>query len=119
MSHYDAPTWGSPAGIPEGSDFTLEAILTRNAALDTSGITTSGALTLTVSDSVLNNGSALLTDEPVDSLTVASGKAVWNITDTQSNGWQAGTYNGDIKLIDSGGGVTYWPISMVVRSVRD
>ncbi len=119
MSHFNVPQWGGPYGIPEGSDFTLEAKLTRNGALDTAGVTGSGTITLTISDSILNAGVALLTDEAADSFTEATGLAVWNITDTQSSGWAAGTYGGDIKLVDSGGTITYWPVSMVVRTARD
>lgn len=118
MSHFNVPIWGAPNGIPEGSDFTLEAKLTRGGALDTASVTSSGTFTLTVSDSVLNAGIALLTAEAVDAFTTATGLAVWNITDAQSSGWEAGTYNGDIRLVDSGGTISYWPVSLIVRTPR-
>lgn len=113
-------TWGGPDGIPEGSDFRLESVLTRNGAKDTAGVTSSGTYTVTVSDSVLNAGVALLADEASDSkVQIATGLLVsWQITDAQSSGWAAGTYQGDIKLVDSGGTITYWPVSMMTREVR-
>lgn len=111
--------WGLPDGVPEGSDFTLEAVLTVNGALNTSLVTSSGTFTLTVSDSVLNGGTALLSDEASDSFTTATGLVKWAIADTQSSAWEAGTYDGDIKLVDSGGIITYWPVALKVREVRD
>lgn len=111
--------WGEPGGVPEGSDFTLEAVLTVNGALSTGLVTSSGTFTLTVSDSVLNGGTALLAGEASDSVTTATGLVKWNIADTQSSAWEAGVYNGDIKLVDSGGIITYWPVSLKVREARD
>ena len=105
--------------MPEGSDFKLEAVLTQNGTLDTATINAAGTVVLTVSDSVLNSGVALLTDEATDSFTTDTGLAEWAITDTQSNGWASGTYNGDIKLTDTSGLVHYWPVSLKVRDVRD
>lgn len=113
--------WGWPDGIPEGSDFRLEAVLTRNGAPDTAGVTVDGTYTLTVSDSALNAGVALLADEASDSVSVVgSGTLVaWEITDAQSSAWQAGSYNGDIKLVDSAGSISYWPVTMIVREAKD
>lgn len=111
--------WGEPDGIPEGSDFTLEAKLLVNGALDTTRVTSSGTFTLTVSDSVLNGGTALLTDEASDSKTTSTGLIKWNIADTQSSAWEAGVYNGDIKCVDSGSLITYWPITLRVREAKD
>ena len=105
--------------MPEGSDFALEAVLTVNGALSTGLVTSSGTFTLTVSDSVLNGGAALLTDRTSDSVTTATGKVRWEITDSQSSAWEAGTYDGDVKLVDSGGIITYWPVSLKVRSAKD
>jgi hypothetical protein len=105
--------------VPVGSDFTLEAVLTLDGALSPSRVTSSGTFRLTVSDSVLNGGSALLTDRLSDSVTASAGLVKWNITDSQSSGWEAGTYDGDIKLVDSGGTITYWPVSLKVRAVKD
>lgn len=111
--------WGEPEGVPEGSDFDLVAYLTVEGAIDTARVTSSGTFTVTVSDSVLNGGTALLADEASDSVTTATGKVLWSITDTQSSAWEAGTYNGDIKCVDSGLLVTYWPVSLKVREARD
>ena len=111
--------WGEPEGIPEGSDFTLEAVLTVNGALDTALVSSGGTFTLTISDSVLNGGVALLSDEAADSVTTDLGLVKWHITSSQSSAWEAGSYNGDIKLEDTAGTVTYWPVSLKVRSVRD
>lgn len=108
--------WGVPHGIPEGSDFTLQAKLTKAGALDTATVTSSGAFALTVSDSVLNGGVALLEDVTGS---FASNLTTWTITDTQSNGWQAGTYAGDIRVTDSGGLINYWAVSMTIRDVKD
>ena len=110
--------FGEPLGIPEGSDFTLEAKLTIHGATDTSRVSSSGTFTMWVSDSVLNGGTALLTNESADSVVTTTGVVKWNITDAQSSGWEAGLYNGDIKLVDSGSLVTIWPISMRVREPR-
>jgi len=113
--------WGWPDGIPEGSDFTLEGMLTLNGAKDSNLVTSSGTYTLSISDSVLNGGTALLTDETSDSVSLANAgtKVVWNITNVQSSGWEAGTYKGDIKLVDSGSKITYWPVTYTSREVRD
>lgn len=119
MTHIPRVTWGEPQGVPEGSDFKLAAVLTVNGATNTGLVTSSGTFTLTVSDSVLNGGVALLSDEASDSKTTATGLIEWAITDTQSSGWEAGTYDGDIKLVDSGGIITYWPVSLRVREARD
>lgn len=112
-------SWGEPDGVPEGSDFTLEAVLTLDGALAPTRVTSSGAFTMTVSDSILNGGTALLTDETSDSVVASVGLVKWNITDTQSDNWEAGTYHGDIKLVDSGGSITYWPVSLKVRAAKD
>ena len=111
--------WGLPYGVPEGSDFKLAAVVTKHGSLSTGAFTSSGAWTVTISDSVLNGGTALLADEVSDSMTAATGLVEWSITDTQSEGWASGEYNGDIKLVDSGSTIRYFPISMKVRSVRD
>ncbi len=113
--------WGWPDGIPEGSDFRLESVLTLNGAKSSQLVTSSGTYTLTISDSVLNGGTALLTDEASDSTTLvnAGTRVAWEITDAQSSGWEAGTYKGDIKLVDSGGKITYWPVTYISREARD
>ena len=111
-------SWAVPFGVAEGSDFKLSAKMLNNGALDTSGFTSSGTWTVTISDSVLNGGSALLTAEASDSFTKATGLAEWSITDAQSAGWQAGTYNGDIKLVDSASLVHYFPVSLKVRTAQ-
>lgn len=115
-----AQLWGPPEGIPEGSDFTLEAILTLAGAPDTSRVTSSGTYTVTISDSVLNSGVALLSAQSgsFSTTTVSTGMVSWTITDAISDGWEAGTYNGDIKLVDSGGLITYWPVTMKVRTPK-
>ena len=107
--------------IPEGSDFTLEATFTLNGISDTGRVTSSGAYTITVSDSILNGGTALLSavSATFSTAVVTKGLATWTITDTQSSGWEAGTYDGDIKLTDSGSLLTYFPISLVVRSPKN
>lgn len=111
--------WGQPLGIPEGTDFTLEAILTIAGQVDTARVSASATITLTVSDSVLNGGTALLSDEASDSFTKAAGLVKWNITDTQSSGWEPGTYDGDIKSVDSNGAITMWPVGLQTREARD
>lgn len=113
--------WGFPDGIHEGSDFALEAVLTLNGAKDSALVTSSGTYTLSVQSSVLNGGTALLTDEGSDSRSViGSGTKVrWEITDTQSSGWAPGEYPGDIKLVDSAGSITYWPVTMLIRTSID
>ena len=107
--------WGLPYGVPEGSDFRLSAIVTNNGSV----LGSTGTWTLTISDSVLNGGTALLTDEASDSVTIASGFVAWDILDTQSADWESGDYNGDIKLVDSGAFIRYFPVSLKVRSIKD
>lgn len=113
--------WGEPGGIPQQSDFTLEAVLTINGVISPSVATSSGTYSLTVQDSTLNGGIALL-----DSVNASAGDIVpsagfvkWTVTHEQSSGWEAGTYEGDIRLEDSGGSITYWPVTLKVRSVKD
>ena len=108
-------SWAVPFGVAEGSDFKLAATMLSHGAVDSVNFTSSGTWTVTISDSVLNGGSALLSAETSDSFTKNTGLAEWAITDTQSAGWAAGTYNGDIKVVDSGALVTYFPISLKVR----
>ena len=112
--------WSAPLGIPEGTDFTLEATLTVNGANNTSTVTSSGAYALTVSDSVLNGGVALLTAQAgtFSTSVISTGLATWAITDALSSGWEAGTYTGDIKLTASGGLISQFPISLTVREAR-
>jgi len=110
--------WGDPDGIAVGSDVALEAVLTVDGAVSPSRVTSSGTYTL----SVENSGqplSPLLSDEASDSVTASSGLIRWEITAAQTVLWPAGTFDGDIKLIDSGGTVTYWPVSVRVRTVVD
>ena len=112
-------SWTAPFGVAEGSDFSLVATVLNKGAVDAVNFTDSGTWTLTVSDSVLNGGTALLSAQAASSSFVKlTGKATWNITDTISNGWATGTYNGDIKVVDSGALVTYFPISLKVREAR-
>lgn len=112
--------WGAPHGIPEGTDFTLESTLTVNGVTSPSAVTSSGAYTLTVSDSVLNSGVALLSAVAgtFSSASVATGLVTWSITDANSSGWEAGTYTGDIKLTDSGSKISQFPISLSIRESR-
>jgi len=112
-------SWAVPFGVAEGSDFKLVATVLNQGAVDNVNFTDSGTWTLTVSDSVLNGGSALLSAQAVSSSFVKlTGKATWAISDTASVGWAAGTYNGDIKVVDSGALVTYFPISLKVREAQ-
>ena len=113
--------FGTPDGIPEGSDFTLEVTFTLNGITDTGRVTSSGTYSITVSDSILNGGTALLSalTGSFSTATISGGLATWTITDTQSSGWEAGTYLGDIKLSDSGSLITYWPVSMLIREPRN
>lgn len=111
-------TWGEPDGMAEGSDVALEAVLNVDGTVDPARVTSSGAITLSVENTV-QVFSPLLVDEPCDAFTPGTGRARWNITSLQSGGWPTGTFDGDIKLIDSAGAVTYWPISLKVRSVID
>ena len=111
-------SWAVPFGVAEGSDFKLAATILNQGAVSSASFTSSGTWTVTISDSVLNGGVALLTAEASDSFTTATGLVEWSITDTQSAGWAAGTYNGDIKVVDSGALVTYFPISLKVREAQ-
>ena len=111
-------SWAVPFGVAEGSDFKLAATILNQGAVSSASFTSSGTWTVTISDSVLNGGVALLNAEASDSFTTATGLAEWSITDTQSAGWAAGTYNGDIKVVDSGALVTYFPISLKVREAQ-
>lgn len=121
MTHINFTAWGEPQGIPEGSDFRLEAVLTRNGAKDSAVLSTGATYTLQISDSVLNAGVALLTDEAADSVSIINTGTlvVWEITDTQSSGWAAGTYNGDIKVVDPTGAIYYGPVTIKVRAAID
>ncbi len=110
--------WGEPLGIPEGSDFVLEAKLTVHGATDTSRVTSSGTSTLNVGDSVLNGGVELL-NSAAGTVVTATGVATFTITDATSSDWEAGTYNGDIKVVDSGGLILYWPVSLKIREASD
>ena len=109
--------WGQPLGIPEGSDFALEAKLTVHGALS-SRVTSSGTFTLNVGDAVLNGGVELLNSQ-TGSMVTLTGVATFTITDATSSGWEAGTYNGDIKGVDSGSLVLYWPVSLKIRDASD
>ena len=110
--------WGDPDGIPEGSDFSLEAVLTVNGALTPSQVTSSGAFTLSIENTVVPV-LPIFTDEASDVVNASLGLVRWNITALQSAAWPAGTFDGDIKLVDSGGLITYWPVSLRIRSVID
>ena len=116
-------TYGAPDGIPEGSNFTIEAILETNGIQDSVAHTSSATLTLSVSDSVLNATVPLLSAEATDSYLGASAVVKWEITSSQSSGWEAGTYLGDIRATTSSGGgntvVTYFPIAMQIRAATD
>jgi hypothetical protein len=61
----------------------------------------------------------LLTDEVSDAVNPPIGLVTWNITAAQSASWPVGIFDGDIKLVDSGGAITYWPVTLKVRSVID
>ncbi len=110
--------WGEPDGIAAGSDVSLEAILTVDGAIVPSQVTSSGIYTLSV-ENLVQPLQTILIDEPNDAVTASSGLVRWDITSVQSSSWSAGTFNGDIKLVDSGGSITYWPVSLRVRSVVD
>ena len=113
--------FGSPDGIPEGSDFTLESTFILNGITDTGRVTSSGTYSITVSDSILNGGTALLSalNGTFSTAVIAGGLATWTITDAQSSGWEAGTYGGDIKLSDSGSLLSYFPVTVIVRSPKN
>lgn len=110
--------WGDPNGVPEGSDFSLEAVLTVNDVIAPSQVTSSGAFTLSV-ENTIQPILPLLTDEASDAVNGSLGLVRWDITAVQSTDWPAGTFNGDVKLVDSGGSTTYWPVSLRIRSVID
>lgn len=116
MSASVRQVWGEPGGIPSGSDFSLEAVLTVNGAISESQVTSSGTFTLSIENTV-QPVLPLLDGEASDSVSKPLGLVKWNITSAQSSGWPAGTFNGDIRLEDSGGSVTYWPVSLRMRSV--
>ena len=106
--------WGAPNGVPAGADVLLEAVLTIDGAVHASQVTSSGSVTLSV-----GTVAAQLTDESADAVTSSTGLVRWNITSAQTSSWTAGVHDGDIKLVDSGGTVTFWPVSLQVRSVID
>ena len=110
--------WGAQDGVPEGSDFSLEAILTVNDTLAPAQVTSSGVFTLSIENTV-QPITPLLVDELSDVVSASLGLVKWNITAVQSSGWPAGSFNGDIRLVDSGGSITYWPVSLRIRSVID
>lgn len=111
-------TWGDPVGISKGSDFSLEAVLSVNGALSPTQITSRGVYTLSI-ENTIQPLLPLLTDEVSDALNAPIGLVAWNITAAQSASWPVGIFDGDIKLVDSGGAITYWPVSLKVRSVID
>ncbi len=110
--------WGDPDGVPAGSDVSLEAVLTIDGAISPQQVTSSGAYTVSI-DNTVQPMQTILTDEPSDAVTASAGLVRWNIAAVQTSSWIAGTFDGDIKLVDSGGSVTYWPVSLKVRSVVD
>lgn len=110
--------WGEPDGIPEGSDVSLEAVLTVNGVIAPAKVTSSGTYTLSIENTV-QPVVPILADETSDAFTASSGLVRWDITAAQSALWPAGTFNGDIKLVDSGGAITYWPVTLKVRKVID
>ncbi len=110
--------WGDPDGVPAGSDISLEAVLTVDGALAPSQVTSSGIYTVSV-DNTVQPLQTILTDEPSDLVTASAGLVRWNITSAQTSSWSAGTFDGDIKLVDSGGTITYWPVSLKIRNVVD
>lgn len=110
--------WGDPDGVPKGSDVALEAVLTVDGAVAPSQVTSSGIYSLSI-ENTAQAFPTILTDELSDVVTASSGLVRWNITAVQSSSWSAGTFSGDIKLVDSGGTITYWPVSVRVRDVVD
>ena len=104
--------------MPAGADVALEAVLTVDGAASPQQATSSGVYTLSIENTV-SPLQSILTDELSDAFTASSGLARWNITDTQTSVWPAGTFDGDIKMVDSGGSITYWPVSIKIRSVVD
>ncbi len=110
--------WGDPDGIPEGSDVALEAVLTVDGAIAPSQVTSSGIYSVSIENTV-QPLQTILTDELSDVVTSSLGLVRWDITAVQTASWPMGTFDGDIKLVDSGGSITYWPVSLRVRSVID
>lgn len=110
--------WGDPDGVPEGSDVSLEAVLTIDGAIAQSQVTSSGIYSVSVENTV-QPLQTILTDELSDVVTASTGLVRWNITSLQTAVWPAGTFDGDIKLVDSGGTITYWPVSLRIRGVVD
>ena len=116
MADVQRKMWGGELGIPEGSDFTLEADLLQHGATDT-GALAGATVTLSLSDTWSGGTTTILTDEATDSFN--GSRAVWNITDSQSDGWSEKEFRGDIKAVLSGGEIRYWPVALKVRSVVD
>lgn len=110
--------WGEIDGVAKGSDVALEAVLTVDGAIAPSQVTSSGIYSVSL-QTATQPAQSLLTDELSDVVTASSGLVRWNITSAQTATWTVGTSNGDIKLVDSGGTITYWPVSLRVRSVVD
>lgn len=110
--------WGERDGVAKGSDVALEAVLTVNGAVATSQVTSSGVYSVSI-ENPSQPVQTLLADELSDVVTASSGLVRWNITSVQTATWPIGTFDGDIKLVDSGGTITYWPVSVRVRAVVD
>ncbi len=110
--------WGEPDGVPKGSDVAFEAILAIDGAIAPSQVTSSGIYSLSF-QTATQPAQTFVADELSDVVTASAGLVRWNITAVQTATWPAGTFDGDIKLVDSGGTITYWPVSLRVRSVVD
>ena len=112
-------TWGEPDGIPEGSDFRVELLVSLNGG--SSGATSSGTYTLSVQDSVLNGGTAVLADEASDSKSTVNGRTLvaWEILDSQTAATEAGVYPTDVKLVDSATLIRYFRGTTRFRAVVD
>ncbi len=110
--------WGEPDAVPVGSDVTLEAVLMVDGAISPTRITSSGVYSVSIENTSLPV-QPILTDELSDAVTASSGLIRWDITSAQTSSWPAGIFGGDIKLVDSGGKITYWPVSLRIRSVID
>ena len=116
--------WGEPDGIPEGSNFRLEAELLMNGVNDTAvGLAT---IVLNLRDANNSAATTILIDEATDSVLTTGQyiRAAWDIGNVQSNGWATDSnvlYHGNIRATMAAGDtrIFYWPVGLLMTPVLD
>lgn len=114
--------WGWPDGIPEGSDFRLQAELTINGIRDTT--LEGGTYVLNLRDANNSAATTILIDRATSTTDSAAPfyRVTWDIEDSISNGWAADSatlYHGDIRGTLADLRVMYWPVGLLMRPVLD